>query len=255
MKLRERIAVFVFCLFSSVFAFGQGKTDSVHTVQRSIAAQSHALMNDKKYLDALNLLEPEIKKKGIQDTVRDLLEILYIRSLHGAGRCDSSIEAGKDWADRDPHNIKPYFELFDIYFSLGDYYNAAHQLELALMRKPGDALMLSQAAFLYIFSEEQVKGEKLSKLALERAKSPREWAAARTAKALLHVKRKEYQEALQLCKEAIADDVSYPESFYVLALTYSRLGRQDMVCQPLLNAIERNGGPWCKDFYETKCGK
>jgi tetratricopeptide (TPR) repeat protein len=227
--------------------------DSIHQMQQRMAIDAQKLIGRNKFLEASMLLETEIMKHGIQDSVRDLLEILYIQSLGAAGKTDSAIMAGKDWSKRDVYNVKPHQELYKIYFGLGDYNNAAHQLELCLMRKPGDVMMIAQASMLYMQSENLVKGEHLGKLALEKAVKPTERAAALTAKAMLLLKKREYELALNTAKEAIAEDSNYPESFYVLGVTYARLGREDLICQPLVNAIERKGGPWCKDFYETRC--
>lgn len=232
----------------------QPNSDSIryHQVRLIVAVQE--MMKNSHYPDAIKVLEPEIAKPGIHDAIRDSLELLYIRNLYAAGRGDSAISAGKDWAKRDAFNILPHTELYTLYLHRGDYPNAAQQLELALMRKPGDAYLISKAAFLYVYSDNLDKGERLVKLALERAKEPREIADALTSSALLHTKRKEYIEAVEKSKEAIGHEGSCADAYYVLGLSYARLGRQNMVCKPLRQSVELKGGPWCLDFYETKCG-
>jgi len=244
-----------FLLVCCMDVSAQKKTlnDSLHHVQMSLAAEVQKLMNDALYNEALIILEPEIKKHAIQDSVRELLEVLYIRTLKASGKSDSSVRAAKNWARREPYAIKPHLELYDIYYERGDYYNAAHQLELILMRKPGDVMLICQAAMLYMHSEELIKGEQLSNLGMERAEKAREKAAARSSRAMVFLKKKEYDKAIYIAKEAVAEDITYPESFYILGVAYARIGRQDLVCQPLRNAIELKGGPWCQDFYETKC--
>lgn len=240
---------FPFCLAAQSLS----RNDSIHQFQRERAVEAQRMMKAGQFEDAIGILEETLKKNLLQDSVRDLLEALYIESLSGAGKHDSALRAGKDWAQRNPYSAKPHVELYKVYYGLGDYFQAAHQLELCLMRKPGDVVMMAHAAMLYFHSEELEKGERLSKHALELAKKPSEKAAAISSKALFMLKKKEYEQALILAKEAIAEDISYPESFYVLGLTYARLGRNDLVCAPLLNAIDRQGGPWCQDFYETRC--
>jgi len=140
----------------------------------------------------------------------------------------------RDAVRRYPDDRRLLISLALVSLSLGDYETSLNYINNALAQHPDDYRVFYYAAYIYAMNNKLIDAIRYAELALYYKPGH---APSQSLMATLRYRNSQYEEAMRLCDQSIAQDRQNMSAWYLKGLSLIRLGRSAEAITVLSNAI------------------